>query len=68
MRPPAVDGTADLPAPVATALTAFVSSATASLDSDLRSIVLFGSGAENRLRPTSDVNLAAILRGCGRSS
>ena len=62
MHPPAVDGTADLPAPVATALTAFVSSAAASLESDLRSIVLFGSGAENRLRPTSDVNLAVILR------
>ena len=62
MHPPAVDGTADLPAPVASALTAFVSSATASLDSDLRSIVLFGSGAENRLRPTSDVNVAVILR------
>ena len=62
MRPPVVDGIADLPAPVATALTAFVSSARASLDSDLRSIVLFGSGAENRLRPTSDVNLAVIIR------
>ena len=62
MHPSAVDGTTDLPAPVATTLTAFVSSATASLDSDLRSIVLFGSGAENRLRPTSDVNVAVILR------
>jgi len=62
MRPPVVDGTTDLPAPVATALTAFVSSAKAALDFDLRSIVLFGSGAENRLRPTSDVNVAVILR------
>lgn len=62
MQLPVVDGTADLPAPVATALSAFVSSAKASLDSDLRSIVLFGSGAENRLRPTSDVNVAVILR------
>ena len=62
MRPYVVDSTTDLPAPVATALTAFVSSAEAALDSDLRSIVLFGSGAENRLRPTSDVNVAVILR------
>ena len=59
---PVVDGIADLPASVATALTAFVTSAKDSLDSDLRSIVLFGSGAENRLRPTSDVNVAVILR------
>jgi predicted nucleotidyltransferase len=62
MQSPVVDGTTDLPAPVATALTVFVAAAKASLDSDLRSIVLFGSGAENRLRPTSDVNVAVILR------
>lgn len=62
MQSPVVDGTADLPAPVAATLTVFVSTATASLDSDLRSIVLFGSGAENRLRPTSDVNVAVVLR------
>ena len=61
MPSPVVDGAADLPAPVATALTAFVSAAEASLGSNLRSIVLFGSGAENRLRPTSDVNVAIIL-------
>jgi hypothetical protein len=59
---PVVDGATDLPAPVATALTAFVSAAKTSLDSNLRSIVLFGSGAENRLRPTSDVNVAVVLR------
>jgi len=62
MPSPVVDGATDLPAPVATALTAFVSAADAALDSNLRSIVLFGSGAENRLRPTSDVNVAVILR------
>ena len=62
MPSPVVDGTTDLPADVATALTAFVSSATASLNSDLHSIVLFGSAAENRLRPTSDVNVAVVLR------
>lgn len=62
MQPPAVDGTTDLPAPVAAALTTVVSAAKASLDSDLRSIVLFGSAAENRLRSTSDVNVAVVLR------
>ena len=62
MPSPVVDGATDLPAPVATSLTAFVSAAKASLGSDLRSIVLFGSGAENRLRATSDVNVAVILR------
>jgi len=62
MQSPVVDGITDLPAPVAAALTAFVSAARASLDTDLRSIVLFGSGAENRLRPTSDVNVAVVLR------
>jgi hypothetical protein len=62
MPSPVVDGATDLPAPVATALSAFVSAAHAALDSNLRSIVLFGSGAENRLRPTSDVNVAVILR------
>src|SRR5919108_433711 len=61
MPSPVVDGATDLPAPVAAALTAFVSAAKGSLDSNLRSIVLFGSGAENRLRPTSDVNVAVIL-------
>lgn len=29
---------------------------------DLHAVVLFGSGAEDRLRPTSDVNLIVVLR------
>lgn len=29
---------------------------------DLRSVVLFGSGAEGRLRPTSDLNLIVVLK------
>jgi hypothetical protein len=62
MQPTVVDGATDLPVPVAATLTAFVTAAKASLGSDLRSIVLFGSAAENRLRPTSDVNVAVILR------
>ena len=62
MSSPVVDGATDLPAPVATALTAFVSAAEAYLGSHLRAVVLFGSGAENRLRPASDVNIAVVLR------
>lgn len=62
MQPPALAAARDLPASVSAALTAFVSAASASLDSDLRSVVLFGSGAENRLRPTSDVNVVVVLR------
>ena len=62
MQPSLLEGVTDLPAHVATALTAFVSAATTSLDTNLRSIVLFGRGAENRLRPTSDVNVVVVLR------
>lgn len=61
MKAPVLDAAADLPAPVSAALTAFVSTASNALGSDLRAIVLFGSGAENRLRPTSDVNLIVVL-------
>jgi hypothetical protein len=35
----------------------FVAAARATLDADLVSVVLFGSAAENKLGPTSDVNL-----------
>jgi hypothetical protein len=59
---PALAAARDLPPSVSAALTAFVDAASASLDSDLRSVVLFGSGAENRLRPTSDVNVVVVLR------
>jgi predicted nucleotidyltransferase len=62
MQPTLLDGTTDLPAPVAGTLTAFVSAAAGALGPDLRSVVLFGSGAENRLRPTSDVNVVVVLR------
>ena len=61
MQPPVVEGAADLPAPVRTVLTTFVSSATTFLGPTVRSIVLFGSGAENRLRATSDVNVVVVL-------
>jgi predicted nucleotidyltransferase len=39
-----------------------VEAARASFQEDLRSVVLFGSGAEGRLRPTSDLNLVIVLR------
>ena len=48
----------DLPA----GLGVFVEAAIAALGSTLRSAVLFGSAAEGRLRPTSDINLILVLR------
>jgi len=49
---------ADLPAGVGV----FVDAAITVLGPTLRSVVLFGSAAEGRLRPTSDVNLILVLR------
>jgi len=51
-----------LPPDVATSLAEFVDSAKSALGPDLVSIVLFGSGAEGRLRRTSDVNLIVVLK------
>jgi hypothetical protein len=48
----------DLPAGVR----AFVDAAVSHLGPTLRAAVLFGSGAEGRLRATSDVNLLLVLR------
>jgi hypothetical protein len=62
MQPAATTGAGDLPAPVSASLAAFVAAASTTLEPNLRSIVLFGSGAENRLRPTSDVNVVVVLR------
>jgi predicted nucleotidyltransferase len=47
----------DLPA----GLREFVDAAVTALGPDLRSVVLFGSAAEGRLRLTSDVNLVLVL-------
>jgi len=52
---------ADLPAMVAAVLKTVLATATASLGPELRSVVLFGSAAEGRLRATSDVNLIFVL-------
>jgi predicted nucleotidyltransferase len=51
----------DLPSQVSRVLTDFVTAAQTSFATDLRSIVLFGSAAEGRLRATSDVNLLLLL-------
>src|SRR5271166_4538702 len=51
-----------LPEAVREGLTDFTSAAQQAFAADLLSIVLFGSAAEGRLRPTSDVNLVVVLR------
>ena len=53
--------TATLPDPVRDALERFVAGARSAFQDDLRSVIAFGSLAENRLRATSDVNLAVVL-------
>ena len=57
-----VAGVEGLPAPVAAMLDMFLASAREALSSDLVSAVLFGSAAEGRLGPSSDVNLLLVLR------
>ena len=51
----------DLPPDVARVIAGFVDAARQAFESDLDSIVLFGSGAEGALRPTSDVNVVVVL-------
>jgi predicted nucleotidyltransferase len=51
----------DVPFQVGRVLTDFVAAAQTSFATDLSSVVLFGSAAEGRLRPTSDVNLLLLL-------
>lgn len=53
--------TETLPQNVTSVLTEFVNSAKEAFGSDLRSVVLYGSGAEGKLRPTSDVNVIVVL-------
>jgi len=50
-----------LPPTVTRVLDGFVEAARETLGENLRSVLLFGSGAENRLRGTSDVNLIVVL-------
>jgi hypothetical protein len=58
IRPKELEG---LPDNVARGLTDFVGSAVAAFGTDLKSAVLYGSGAEGRLRAASDVNLLLVL-------
>ena len=50
-----------LPPQVQTVLDDFVAAARGAFAQDLLSIVLFGSGAESKLRPTSDVNVILVV-------
>src|ERR1700724_1939463 len=55
-------GSALLPEAVRTALSEFTAAARQAFAEDLRSVVLFGSAAEGRMRQTSDVNVIVVLR------
>ena len=61
MTAPLLDAARDLPEAVARTLTLFVAAVQTHLGGNLRSIILFGSAAENRLRTTSDVNVLVVL-------
>jgi predicted nucleotidyltransferase len=61
---PAVD---DLPDAVRRILDEFVQAARAEIGPTLHAVVLFGSAAENRIRPTSDVNVAVVLSAFDRT-
>ena len=50
-----------LPPNVGRVLTGFVEQARSAFANDLRAVVLYGSGAEGKLRATSDVNLLLVL-------
>jgi predicted nucleotidyltransferase len=51
-----------LPEAVERAIAAFIDAAKSAFGADLVSIVLFGSGAEQNLRATSDVNILLVLK------
>jgi predicted nucleotidyltransferase len=55
-------GSLQLPEAVQTTLRDFTAAARRVFTDDLVSVVLFGSAADGRLRPTSDVNLVIVLR------
>src|SRR5467141_4034451 len=60
--PPAIaPDLSGLPQPVAAAITDFLQSALDIFGPDVRSVVLYGSAAEGRLRPASDVNLILVF-------
>ncbi len=51
----------DLPPKVDSILNEFVTATKTAFQNDLRSVVLYGSGAEGKLRPASDVNVIVVL-------
>jgi predicted nucleotidyltransferase len=57
-----------IPGQIDQLLQRLVETARSSFGGDLTSIVLFGSAAEGRLRPTSDLNLLIVLKRFERSS
>ena len=52
----------DLPAEVEQSISAFVEAAKTAFDTDLVSVVVYGSAAEGRMRATSDVNMLLVLK------
>jgi predicted nucleotidyltransferase len=61
MEPSIAKELQDLPAVSGAAVATFVTAAHRVFGDDLRSIILYGSAAEGRLRPTSDINLVLVL-------
>lgn len=55
-----------LPEPVSRALDLFADAARTAFGGNLRSLILFGSAAEGKLRATSDVNVLIVLRALER--
>ena len=53
--------TVTLPTNVSSVLGAFIEAAKKAFGDNLLSVVLYGSGAEGKLRPTSDVNIILVL-------
>ena len=52
----------ELPADVERSINTFVEAAKAAFETDLVSVLMFGSAAEGRLRATSDVNMLLVLK------
>jgi predicted nucleotidyltransferase len=58
--------TVTLPTNVSSALHTFIAAAKKAFAENLLSVVLYGSGAEGKLRPTSDVNVILVLASFSR--
>jgi len=61
MDPSIAEELEDLPKVSGVTVATFVTAARQAFRDDLRSVILYGSGAEGRLRPTSDINLVLVL-------